>query len=683
MKNPSLLFCFLLGFCLQALWAQPQPGELYREYVWLPDMLREDEAFLRVGGKLDYRNLEAEGLQEGGWLAFGHPLELQGAIRAELVLERVGSHEDTRNLRLKWNDSDWLAVPDFPELPHPQADLMFHNYPVVPIPLAQLRAGKSNAFQLEVDATQRWGWPQNIFYGFTLRVYYDGADRFDEWVLQAVGKKGQLGERVPLAISGPALDEVASVAYLGHYTDLDWEGNGIYHQWHGHPHQGELRNHLGTATEAPFALTWRTDWVPDQPRPMEICARIRLKDGRIYQTQALKGLELARDYSVELCRPYQQPFNWVTREDSFEARLPVHGEVAQADSLLLAWRSWSPCYANGVYLNGHQVFDRVEPCYDYAEHRVPMSASNRLKSGENHLATGKMPLVDGQMVHGMEVQWPGIMMKVKYRKPARAGVHISETTYQGRDHFLITTPQAVYYFDKAGGGLSRMLDREGRDWIAFKKEPWDTYPPAAASSFRGLPNAVFRSEEGGAGHPGHDQCTSRQAGKRSIVSTSLSDTWQWRWTFTETHAEWEVLQVAPDHPYWFLYEGPVGGSFQPALSYFGTNLGGPDSAQYDYYRGQSIYGQWQWAYLGRTDQERVLFLQQMEPDTLTDSFGYLGNTEAGIESPDGMVVFGFGRKENAEALFTQPQRFRVGFWEQAVSNEQDHKQLKKYLRKLK
>lgn len=285
---------------------------------------------------------------------------------------------------------------------------------------------------------------------------------------------------------------------------------------------------------------------------------------------------------------------------------------------------------------------------------------------------------------GVEQAEPGIMMKAKYRRAPSDRVHITETSYEGRPHFLIRTPSATYYFDKAGGGFSRLIDPAGHDWIGFKMKPWGAYPSAAASAFRGIPNTVYQSDDDGAGHPGHDQCESRQIAENTILSTSKSGRWQWEWHFLADHARLEIRRVAPDHPYWFLYEGPVGGRFAPGSSYFGTDLGGPDTGQYDFYRGGSIYGQWQWAYFGQKDQDRVLYLHQETPDTLLDTFGYLGNTEQGIEAPDGMVVFGFGRADGAQPLLRQPllrqpHVFRLGFWEAPVLNAKAHKRLARFL----
>jgi len=236
--------------------------------------------------------------------------------------------------------------------------------------------------------------------------------------------------------------------------------------------------------------------------------------------------------------------------------------------------------------------------------------------------------------------------------PQPLGVAIYEGTYEDRPHFIVHTSFATYYYDLAGGGLSRLLDPEGNDWVAFQREPWDRYPASAASAYRGLPNFVFRSADSGAGHPGHDQCRSEVQGDMAIVSRSLSGKWQWRWTFYPDHAKIEMLKTDPEHPYWFLYEGTPGGQFDPDHAYFGTDTGGPWDSTWDYYAGEELYGLWQSAYFGHDSATYELHITQQEPDSLPDTFGYLGNTEAGLSSPDGMVVFGFGRAKGAQPLMT-------------------------------
>jgi len=46
---------------------------------------------------------------------------------------------------------------------------------------------------------------------------------------------------------------------------------------------------------------------------------------------------------------------------------------------------------------------------------VPVEDLSVLKSGENTLKTGKTPKYDGKMVHGMEVNWPGIQLLIQYQ----------------------------------------------------------------------------------------------------------------------------------------------------------------------------------------------------------------------------------------------------------------------------
>lgn len=262
-----------------------------------------------------------------------------------------------------------------------------------------------------------------------------------------------------------------------------------------------------------------------------------------------------------------------------------------------------------------------------------------------------------------------------------AQITITTTTYEGREHFLITTPGAVYYYDRAGGGFSRMIDSERKDWIAFKTEPWDTYPASAASAFRGIPNLVFRSDDAGAGHPGHNQCTSQQINKHTIRSTSNSGKWQWTWQFFDHYAQLNVQEVDPEHAFWFLYEGTPGGEFAPAQQYFGTDQGGPKTDQLDYFAGEKLFDQFRWAYFGHRASNRILYVAQLHPDEHDDTFAYLGNSESGIQSTDGMVVFGFGRTEGARPLMKNPNSFLLGFYEKQITTTKEHRRFAKRIRK--
>ncbi len=253
-------------------------------------------------------------------------------------------------------------------------------------------------------------------------------------------------------------------------------------------------------------------------------------------------------------------------------------------------------------------------------------------------------------------------------------LQFKEEVYEGKSHYVIATPNITYYYDMEGGGFSRMIDRSGRDWISFKREPWGEYPASAASAFRGIPNLVFNGDDGGAGHPGHEKCTSYLEGNK-IVSESLSGIWKWTWEFFDSYAVLEVLKVDPDLAYWFLYEGTPGGAYTPDDYFFGTSNMPPAAGLPDFYKGENIFGHFQWIYCGAKEKRRSFFMIQLTPDEQVDLVGYLGNTKEGVNSPDGMTVFGFGRDENTTPLLSGKQKFVIGLY---PKNLDDKKQVKKF-----
>ncbi len=264
-------------------------------------------------------------------------------------------------------------------------------------------------------------------------------------------------------------------------------------------------------------------------------------------------------------------------------------------------------------------------------------------------------------------------------------VSITEGSYEGAEQFIIKTKIATYYLDKEGGGLSRMIDREGNDWIAFHRDPWEVYPQSAASSYRGMPNFVFLSDDAGAGHPGYRKCYSFKVNKNTILTISKSGLWQWRWEFFKHYATVTIEKTDDRTKYWFMYEGPIAGKFQPEFEYWGNNLGGPRTEHNDYFKDDKIFANWLWSYFGDKRLKRILFVAMAKPDRHIDTFSYLGNSEQGINSTDGMVVFGFGRRANAEPMLTETNnRFVFGFLHKRVRNESGHdsvaKDIQGYLR---
>jgi hypothetical protein len=231
-----------------------------------------------------------------------------------------------------------------------------------------------------------------------------------------------------------------------------------------------------------------------------------------------------------------------------------------------------------------------------------------------------------------------------------SAVTVTDTLYENARHLMVKTLTATYWYDIAGGGFSRMIDESGNDWIAFKREPWNHVPGSTASSFRGIPNAVYQGSDGGCGHPGFDKCTSSYEAPNTIRTKSLSGLWEWTWTFFDDCAVWNVIKTDTSRCYWFLYEGPAGGSFKPQITFWGNSDGFPLFDKPNHIGGEGISGNWEWVCIGRNDRANTLALVHATPDNESDWFSYMGNTSDGIGSPDGMAVFGFGRTPHSKPL---------------------------------
>jgi len=248
-------------------------------------------------------------------------------------------------------------------------------------------------------------------------------------------------------------------------------------------------------------------------------------------------------------------------------------------------------------------------------------------------------------------------------------ISVAKVSHVDRAHYRVETPQATYLVDSASGGLSGLIDIDENDWVAYRGLPWGEYPASASSSYRGVPNLVFRSEFDGAGHPGHNKASCDVVGTNQISCHTPGGPWAWTWTFESNYALLDVTEVSDTSAYWFLYEGPAGGSYQPKQTYFATESGSPAYTQYDHFKGEEEVDQRDWYYFGNDAVPRTLFILQLNPDTLLDHYSLLGSNTLGIDSPDGMVVAGFGRGPSATPLMRRPNRFAIGFSEGAGTSE--------------
>jgi hypothetical protein len=238
---------------------------------------------------------------------------------------------------------------------------------------------------------------------------------------------------------------------------------------------------------------------------------------------------------------------------------------------------------------------------------------------------------------------------------------IRTVQHLGRPHFRIKNAVGTFLYDPVAGGFSSILDKQGNDWVGYADDTTGGYPAAAATKYRGVPNLVFGGDDDGAGHPGFTKCESRITRRNQITTVSISGEWEWRWTFYRTSARLDVIRTPEDRNYWFLYEGPASGKYLPRTTFWATDLSEPSYVIHDHYRGDVHRGAFRYMFFGEKASPYVFWMLQATPDTEPDHISYLGNEEIGArDSPDGMVVAGFGRAENATPMLSGPNSFLIG-----------------------
>lgn len=251
--------------------------------------------------------------------------------------------------------------------------------------------------------------------------------------------------------------------------------------------------------------------------------------------------------------------------------------------------------------------------------------------------------------------------------------------YRTGPHFKVDTPNATFYIEKSSGGITSMIDQDGNDWVNYKKKYDGKFPESAAGDFRGIPNMVYGQElDSGTGHPGFNTIKSVEQVSGNKLCFVSENGYEFSYTFTDEYVKLDVDKVILDQKYWILYEGPIGGSYETKIAYWGTDLGMRSDTP-DYLNGERVEGKWQWAYFGSKNQNRVLVIKQKESDNLADMLGFLGNDGNHLEASDGMVVFGLGRSLNTKPLFSEPNTFYFGFFENQVLSENEYHYLEEYV----
>jgi hypothetical protein len=245
-----------------------------------------------------------------------------------------------------------------------------------------------------------------------------------------------------------------------------------------------------------------------------------------------------------------------------------------------------------------------------------------------------------------------------------SSVKISDTNDQGFDAFKIQTKTATYVFQKEAGGLSKMIDLGGQDWLAWKDMGKDEYPRSLAGDFRGMSNSVYD----GTSHPGFYNCVSKKINDNTIESESKNGKWKFRWEFFDDYVKQTWLKVSDTDKYWFLYEGPIDGFYNPKKQLWGNNIDGVRTDKPMLHPNEGVEADWNFVYFGASKGKETLFITTGEDnDGRPDLVAWADNDFT--KPTDGMMVFGFGRGKKTSAHYTKPATFYFGFLPENIQNK--------------
>ncbi|WP_199271529.1 hypothetical protein [Cellulophaga sp. L1A9] len=220
--------------------------------------------------------------------------------------------------------------------------------------------------------------------------------------------------------------------------------------------------------------------------------------------------------------------------------------------------------------------------------------------------------------------------------------------------YVITTPSAIYYLEKEGGGLSSMVDKDGIDWIGFHNEKGSGHK----GEYRGFPNAIHR-QDGNYFHAmnaGTDPSSSvidiKSKNHLRITFTSDNKKWQAQWDFYPERCDFTMSKVSAGYKYWVQYEGVPGGEMERTDFWYASADTIRHMIEEPYFDDLPAP---EWMAFGDQKLSRMLYILHHEDDNFPDNY---------VSRPD-MTVLGFGRenKKKTSKYLNTVQTFSIGFIE--------------------
>ncbi len=252
-----------------------------------------------------------------------------------------------------------------------------------------------------------------------LRVYYDGSVPRPDGNFLAPAPGDTITDSVGISVA--ATGAVDLVHVLARYDGVDGDGDGVTGGWHRYYRRARYNNALnldgivGTVTAAPWDVTWDATWVPDQvPGSVALQARIRDDAGVWYVTE-VDSLSLNHSNGVIKAYPLldvPRSF-WVRTGNSIDAtfNIPAADSLSQAAEVQLTATTWNGADKGIIAINNVTVASNFGLYYFFSLDTF-LASPVILQPGANTLT-----ITADTIEHGMEVLWPGPLVKVRYGPP--------------------------------------------------------------------------------------------------------------------------------------------------------------------------------------------------------------------------------------------------------------------------
>jgi len=334
---------------------------------------------------------------------------------SELYLELWGGHPGTANKSVTLNGRTTYPLP---EVGTAQSHCT-HQYPVLPLKITDLVNGY-NALQFACDqGTSFWGHfiVDNACLRAVLKPDHPDLVKAGLAGFQASVKAAPAGpESFDVSLSASNPEAVAAVDFQGYYTGYDENGDTESTGWHGFTKERLPVAFLGSATEAPFKITWDTSMLPAQ-KGMTVRAFVRLRGQRnlVYATPASGPLEIApragRNVKLYLSRDLPERFtSRIKRRLACTIELDVEpSRIERAELHVVTWDGGRGTIKDYFTLNGHAFPVAEEGKHDVIYSRLPVDPKI-LRQGAN-----RIELYSDTEHHGIEIllPGPGLMLRVR------------------------------------------------------------------------------------------------------------------------------------------------------------------------------------------------------------------------------------------------------------------------------